>query len=141
MRTLDQAGLVAGKGLEGDRYFVQSGSWSRSPGPGRQVTLIEIEAIEALERESGTKLEPPQARRNLITRGVPLNHLVGARFRIGPALLEGVRLCEPCDTLESLTKPGIKKGLAHRGGLRADIVEGGVIRVGDEISDIIADVE
>jgi len=76
---------------------------------------------------------PAASRRNITTRGVPLNHLVGRRFRVGDVVLEGRRLCEPCEHLQSLTKPGVLKALVHRGGLRADIVVGGTIRLSDPI--------
>jgi MOSC domain-containing protein YiiM len=107
---------------------------SEKPKPGRQITLIEAEAIEALERELGMVLEPGETRRNLITRGVALNHLVGREFSVGEVRLRGYELCEPCGTLARMTgKPQILPGLVHRGGLRAEILEGGVIRVGDSV--------
>ena len=77
-----------------------------------------------------------ETRRNVVTRGIALNHLVGKRFRVGEVLLQGIRLCEPCDHLESLTRPGVRQALLHRGGLRAQILEGGVIRVGDPIAPV-----
>lgn len=126
---------VAGKGLEGDRYFHGAGTFSNSTGAGREVTLIEVEAIEALEREKNISLDPGEARRNLVTRGVPLNHLVGREFWVGEVRLRGVRLCEPCTHLEGLTREGVLTGLVHRGGLRADIIRGGAIRVGDAIAE------
>src|SRR3990170_4975107 len=131
--SVEEARAVAGKGLEGDRYFSATGSWSSTPGSGRQVTLIELETIEALERDYQTKIEPGQARRNIVTQGVALNHLVGREFSAGEVVLRGLRLNEPCNHLASLTDEKVKQGLVHRGGLRADIVSGGVIRVGDEI--------
>ena len=79
-------------------------------------------------------IEPIETRRNVVTRGVALNHLVGKRFRVGEVMLQGIRLCEPCEHLESLTRPGVRAALVHRGGLRAQILEGGAIRVGDSIS-------
>ena len=124
---------VAGKGLEGDRYFDGTGSFSKKPGSGRQVTLIEMEAIEALESESGVKIAPAEARRNIVTRGVALNHLVGRDFKIGECRMRGIRLCEPCSYLAGLTSEKVRVGLIHRGGLRADIVEGGIIRAGDAV--------
>jgi len=98
------------------------------------VTLIEAEAIEALARETGIVLEPGASRRNIVTRSVPLNDLVGVRFRVGEVLLEGTRFCEPCGHLERLTRKGVMAGLLHRGGLRTVIVEGGTLRVGDPIA-------
>jgi len=128
---------VAGEGLEGDRYFKKIGTYSNKPGGGRQVTLVELESVEALKRDLKIQLEPTQTRRNIVTRGVPLNHLVGWQFRLGrEVVLRGVRLCEPCDLLESLTVRGVREGLLHRGGLRADVDRGGTIRVGDPITPV-----
>jgi len=124
---------VPGQGLEGDRYFYGVGTYSAHPGSGREVTLIEAEAIEALARETGIVLDPAASRRNVVTRHVPLNDLVGLRFRVGKVLLEGTRLCEPCLHLERLTEKGVMAGMLHRGGLRTVIVEGGTIRVGDPV--------
>jgi MOSC domain-containing protein YiiM len=123
-----------GRGLEGDRYFYGVGTYSHRPGSGREVTLIEAEAIEALARDTGIVLDPGASRRNIVTRGTPLNDLVGIRFRVGEVLLEGTRLCEPCRHLERLTQNGVMAGLLHRGGLRTVVVEGGTIRVGDPIA-------
>ena len=128
--------VVAGRGLEGDRYFSAEGTWSATPGTGRHVTLIEEEAVEALAREHSIKIQAGAARRNIITSGMPLNHLVGQDFAVGSVVLRGMRLCEPCAHLASLTKRGIVKGLVHRGGLRAEIVSGGEIRVGDVIRSV-----
>jgi MOSC domain-containing protein YiiM len=129
--SVSEVQAVAGRGLEGDRYFRKAGTYSDHPGSGREVTLIEAEALEALARETGITLPPGASRRNITTRDVPLSHLVGKRFRMGEALLEGTRLCEPCKHLEGLTQPGVLGGLVHRGGLRTIILEGGTIRVGD----------
>jgi MOSC domain-containing protein YiiM len=96
--------------------------------------LIEIESIEALVREKNVEITPSAARRNLVTRGVPLNHLVGCEFHVGIVRLRGTRLCEPCQYLEGLTTKGVLAGLIHRGGLRADIISGGTIRVGDLVT-------
>ena len=133
LQMVSQAEAVPGKGLDGDRYAHQQGTFSKPGSIDREVTLIEVEAIEALKRESELALEAGQARRNLVTRGVPLNHLVGQEFKIGEVILRGIRLCEPCGHLESLTIKGVKDGLCHRGGLRAQIVRGGTIRAGDII--------
>ena len=131
--AVEEARAVAGRGLEGDRYFSGDGTYSKTPGTGRQITLIELETIEALERDYKMKIEPGQARRNIVTRGVALNHLVGREFSVGEVVLRGMRLNEPCNHLASLTDEKVKQGLVHRGGLRADIVSGGVIRVGDAV--------
>jgi MOSC domain-containing protein YiiM len=123
-----------GKGLEGDRYASKLGTYSNQPGSGRDVTLIEIEAIEALKRDYGIDLDPGLARRNIVIRGVPLNHLVEKEFKIGEAILRGTRLCDPCAHMEKLTVKGTLRGLIHRGGLRAEIMKGGMIKVGDKLS-------
>jgi MOSC domain-containing protein YiiM len=92
-----------------------------------------VEAIEALKREYGVELAPGEARRNLVTRDVPLNHLVEKEFQIGEVRVRGIRLCEPCSHLQTLVGRPVIKGLRHRGGLRAQIVSGGMIRVGDMV--------
>ena len=131
--SVDEVRAVPGKGLEGDRYFSKDGSFSKNPGGGREVTLIEIEAIEALERDYKCKLNPGDARRNIVTRDVPLNHLVDREFTIGEVRLRGVRVNEPCNHLAGLTDDKVKRGLVHRGGLRADILTEGTIKAGDTV--------
>jgi MOSC domain-containing protein YiiM len=123
----------AGAGLVGDRYGAGAGTFSKPDKPDRQVTLIEAEALEALRRDYEIDLTPADARRNVLTRGVALNHLVGREFRVGDVRLRGLRLCEPCKHLEGLTRPGVIRGLTHRGGLRAEILSDGVIRTGDVV--------
>jgi MOSC domain-containing protein YiiM len=102
--------------------------------PDQEITLIEVEALEALERERAIRVEPNETRRNIITRNVPLNHLVGREFTVGEVRVRGHRLCEPCSFLESKTRKGVCAGLIHRGGLRAEIIGTGVIRVGDAVA-------
>ena len=131
--AVDEVHAVPGKGLEGDRYYSQQGYFSSKPGAERQVTLIELEAIQALQREGGITLPPGDARRNLVTQGVPLNHLVEKTFKVGDVTLKGIRLCEPCEHLASLTEAKVLPGLVHRGGLRAEILSEGIIRVGDDV--------
>lgn len=133
MLSVSEARAVAGKGLEGDRYFNRTGTYSRSQGPGRDATLIEIEAIEALKRDYGIEMDPGESRRNIVTRGVPLNHLVGIEFKVGDITLRGVDLCEPCSHLERLSRKGVQRGLIHRGGLNAEVLTDGIIRVGDSV--------
>ena len=133
--SVREAEVVVGKGLEGDRYFKKVGTYSNIRGGGREITLIELESVEALKRDLNIDLEPSQTRRNIVTRGVPLNHLVDQQFRLGrEVVLQGVRICEPCNHLESLTFKGVREGLLHRAGLRADIISGGTIRVDDPIT-------
>jgi MOSC domain-containing protein YiiM len=128
-QSVDQAEAVAGCGLVGDRHFRKNGCSKVE----QEMTLIESESIEALPRDCRLSLEPHQARRNLLTRGVPLNHLVGLEFTVGDVLLRGIKLCESCGHLEALTVAGVKEHLNHRGGLRAQIVRGGLLRPGDRI--------
>jgi MOSC domain-containing protein YiiM len=133
METVPEARAIAGRGLEGDRYTLGIGYYSNTPGPGgRELTLIETETLEALPA-LGVKLSAAETRRNVATAGVPLNHLVGREFQVGAVRLRGTRLCEPCKYLEGLTQPGAMLALLHRGGLRAQILNDGVIRVGDTI--------
>src|SRR5215471_8304374 len=133
-RALDQVAAIPGVGLEGDRYALRQGTFSK-PEPDFELTLIEAEAIEALKRDYGIELSAGEARRNVVTRGVPLNHLVGREFNVGPITIRGIRLCEPCKHLESVVQKDLIKGLRHRGGLRAQILTAGVIRPGDRISE------
>jgi MOSC domain-containing protein YiiM len=121
---------VAGKGLEGDRFFKKRGVWWSKLGLGKEVTLIEEEALLAVEREHGLALTFAETRRNVLVRGVALNDLVGHELAIGEVVLRGVRLCEPCRHLSELTGKPLVRPLAHRGGLNAVIVTGGLLRVG-----------
>ena len=127
---------VAGRGLEGDRYFAGEGTFFKDRKPGQDLTLIEAEAIEGLAADDGIELDPGESRRNVVTRGIGLNDLVGRRFTVGDVECLGQRLCDPCSHLERITQPGVLNGLANRGGLRADIVTGGRIAVGDEVRDL-----
>ena len=133
LESVAEVRAVPGKGLEGDRYFRGEGSFSKNPGGGRQVTLVAREMLDLLAREHGIVLAPSETRRNLVTKGIALNELVGQVFQVGSVRMKGVRLAEPCDHLERLTQPGVLKGLVHRAGLRADILDEGVLRVGDTI--------
>ncbi len=126
--------VVPGKGIEGDRYFYEPGTDKVQPKPGYELTLIEIEAIEAICKEDGIQLTPDQTRRNLVTRGVSLNNLVGKLFNIGSIQCSGIRLCEPCDYLAERTDLRIKQSMAHRGGLRARIITDGIIHLNDTIT-------
>jgi MOSC domain-containing protein YiiM len=128
-----QVRAVPGSGLEGDRYFKFASPSSSKKDAGREVTLIEIEALEAIERDFGITLGRGGSRRNLVTRAVPLNHLVGREFRIGEVRLKGIQLCEPCSHLASLTEKKVLPALVHRGGLRAQILSEGQLKSGDAI--------
>lgn len=143
MQAVDEVRAVPGRGLEGDRYFTGDGYYSgRESVGGREVTLIELEAIQHLDggiiTSWGTKLDMKLAggetRRNIVTSGVPLNHLLGREFWVGEVLMRGTRLCEPCKYLEELTsRPGMRMALMHRGGVRANILNEGLIRAGDDV--------
>src|SRR5271166_2098512 len=131
--SVDHAAAIPGAGLEGDRYALKTGTFYK-PKPDYELTLIEAEAVEALRRDYRVELAAGAARRNIVTRNVPLNHLVGREFAIGEVRIRGIRLCEPCDHLQKVTGKPVLKGLLHRGGLRAHILTRGTIRVGDEVS-------
>jgi MOSC domain-containing protein YiiM len=123
--------------LEGDRYFRKRGTFSNPHGRGYDLTLIEAEVLDSLDLPGG-RLIPEEARRNLVIRGLDLNGLVGQHFRVGDVECFGARLCEPCAHLERLTaaagKPGTLRALIHKGGLRADVLSDGEIRVGDHVT-------
>lgn len=134
MRALEQVSAIAGRGLDGDRYCAARGFYSYHPGPIREVSLIEEETLEALRRDHQLDLAPGITRRNIVTRAVALNHLVGRELRVGQVILRGVKLCEPCQHLvETTGLEPLLPTLIHRGGLHAQIVTGGIIRVGDAI--------
>ncbi len=132
MMLVEQAAVRAGRGLEGDRYFDERGTFSNPHARGIDLTLIEAEALDELVLPAG-RLAPEDARRNVVTRGIDLNALVGRRFAVGEVQCLGQRLCEPCAHLQRLTRPGTLRGLVHRGGLRADVLTDGVLRVGDPV--------
>jgi hypothetical protein len=125
--------LRAGRGIVGDRYFDGTGTFSASEKHGQQLTLIEAEVLDALQ-EQGLNLTPADARRNIVTRGIDLNSLVGEEFQVGTARCVGRRLCEPCSHLQRLTGAALLRPMVHRGGLRADILESGVVEVGGSIN-------
>ena len=126
---------VPGKGLAGDWLHAEYADKDENPEPKRHVTLIESEAIEGAAKEYNLQLDASETRRNIVTRDTPLNHLIGREFVVGEATLLGIKLCEPCGHLEKLTRPGVRQALVHRGGLRARILVGGTIRVGDGIEE------
>jgi MOSC domain-containing protein YiiM len=128
---------VPGRGLEGDRYYRGAGTFSPHPQkPDYEVTLIQQEHIEAFALGSGIAFGPRDARRNLVTFGIDLNLLVGREFRVGAVLVKGLRLCEPCSYLARQTSPEVLRGLVHKGGLRAQILSEGDIRVGDPVAEV-----
>jgi MOSC domain-containing protein YiiM len=129
---VDRVEAVAATGLRGNRYFYADGD---AP-PGRAITLIAAEALEAYEAETGRTLTAAESRRNVLVRGIDVNALVGKRFRVGDVECEGVELCEPCTTLQGLTHPGVIKGMVHRAGLNADVLTTGEIAVGDAVTEV-----
>lgn len=134
MREVDAVMAHANKGLEGDRYMADAGTFSKTkPGPRRQVTLIEAEAVDAAARDYGLELRPSETRRNILTRDVALNHLVGREFRVGQARLRGIKLCEPCAHLDKVVGRQVSPALVHRGGLNAEVLETGLIQAGDPV--------
>ncbi len=126
-QSVAQATAIPGAGLDGDRYALKLGTFYK-PKPDFELTLIEVEAIEALQRDYQVELAAGEARRNIVTRNVPLNHLVG------DVRIRGIRLCEPCAHLQKVTGKSVIKGLLHRGGLRAQILTKGTISIGDKIT-------
>jgi MOSC domain-containing protein YiiM len=136
LQAVDQAVVVEGAGIEGDRYAARQGTFTKEQeegDSGRHVTLIEAEAIEAALGEFGDDFREGRSRRNLVTRGIPLNDLVNHRLQIGEVILRGDRSCPPCEHLSRLTATDSRKSLNNRGGLRTTVIKGGVIRVGDQI--------
>lgn len=127
LRRVDSVAALPGRGLEGDRYAEGRGTFS-APGRGYEVTLVEADVLDAIE------LAWEDARRNIVTTGISLNALVGNRFRVGSVTCIGRRLAEPCSHLEKLARPGLLQPLVHRGGLRADILTGGTITIGDDVT-------
>lgn len=133
MEELHEARLAVGLGIEGDRYATGLGTYSKRPHIDRQVTLIEVEVLEALARDRGIELAPSEHRRNLTTRGVPLGHLVGQYFRVGDCVLYGGRMNVPCLYLETLLSKKVFRPLINRSGLNCRIVVGGTIRKRERI--------
>jgi MOSC domain-containing protein YiiM len=134
MQAVGAVEAIEGVGLAGDRYAAGAGTYSADAGPQRQVTLIESEALAAIAAESGIELAPGATRRNITTRGVALNHLVGREFTVGGARLRGVELCEPCGYLQrTLGVNRLVHALTHRAGLNAEVLRGGEIRAGDAV--------
>ncbi len=123
----DWVELVAGAGVAGDRYVLRLGHWSDPRWPDQEVTLVAMEVAAALG------IEPGQLRRNIVTQGIDLASLVGCSFSAGSAELEGIRACDPCQYLDSLTRPGIAQALVGRGGLRARVRRGGRVELGDSL--------
>jgi hypothetical protein len=138
MHTVGHAMALANRGLDGDRYAVKAGTFTpaNDTARGYDLTLIQAEVLDSLTLPDGRTLGYAEARRNIVTRGIDLNALVGRRFRVGDVECLGQRLCEPCSHLERLTTKGTLRGLIHRGGLRADVLTDGEVTAGDLIETI-----
>jgi MOSC domain-containing protein YiiM len=135
MRAMPSITLIAGRGIEGDRYMIGSeeGFYSHKPEEGRQVTLFELETLVALKRDHRIELGPEEHRRNVTVEGVPLTHLVDRRFWLGETLLEATRLSIPCRHIEEITGKAIFDPLINRSGLNCKIIRGGTVKVGDTL--------
>jgi len=141
MQPVDEATLECGKGLVGDRYYRHDGTFSDKlkDSADWEITLIESEQIQRFNESHGLTLPQASFRRNIITSGIGLNEFVSRRFKIGAAVLEGIRLCEPCNHLAKLVHPAVVQGMVHRAGLRARIIKGAVVRPGDDIEECPAE--
>jgi MOSC domain-containing protein YiiM len=133
MQALAEVRAVPGRGLEGDRYFSGNGTFTGDHRRDSEVTLMALEDLRAMERETGVTLAPGDVRRNVVTEGVDLRALVGLEFNVGAVRLRATRLSEPCRHLARLTDERILKGLVHRSGLQVQVLTEGVVRVGDAI--------
>ena len=142
MQSVDNVRALPGRGLEGDRYFAGNGAFSSRPVRGREVTevtLIESEVIEHIRDNWGIDVAAADSRRNLVTRGVALNDLIGKEFAVGEVRLRGAGLCEPCVSLvKSPENKHLLRALVHKGGLRAQILSPGRIAVGDPVAETVA---
>lgn len=127
LHTVQRVLAIAGQGLQGDRYAAGAGTWHNYPARERQVTLISIEALEEASEQIPGGLSPSETRRNVVTKGVPLDGLLGQKFLVGEALLRGMKICRPCTHLERLTGKGLIKALLDRGGINAEILRSGAI--------------
>jgi MOSC domain-containing protein YiiM len=132
MQSHEAVELEPGLGIPGDRYATGQGKWSDPRWPDQELTLVEAEMAERVGVEASA------LRRNIVTRGIVLETLIGREFQIGGARLLGVRPCDPCRYLASLTRPGITSALKDKGGLRAKVVQGGTIAVGDPIHELMS---
>jgi len=135
MKKVEQLKAVAGQGIEGDRYFLGTGTYSKKPEPGRQVTLIKSEVLESLRDKFQIIVKPEESRRNILTRGIEINDLIGTEFFVGPVRLRAHRITQPCLYLEKLLgQPGLYKELWDNGGISCEILSEGIIKEGDIIT-------
>tara|TARA_B100001245_G_C22658708_1_gene322963 strand:- start:13 stop:489 length:477 start_codon:yes stop_codon:yes gene_type:complete len=135
MKQSEQINAIAGKGIEGDRYLLDTGTYSKKPEPGRQVTLIQSEVLDSLKTKFDITVKPEESRRNVLTKGIEINDLIGTEFFVGPVRLQAHRLTRPCLYLEKLlSQPGLYNELWENGGISCEILSGGVIKEGDVIT-------
>ena len=135
MKKVDQLYALAGRGIEGDRYFLGTGTYSKKPEPGRQVTLIKSEVLESLKDKLEITVKPEESRRNILTRGIEINDLIGTEFYVGTVRLRAHRITQPCLYLENLLdQPGLYKELWDNGGISCEILCDGVIKERDIIT-------
>ncbi|MAQ53280.1 MAG: MOSC domain-containing protein [Chloroflexi bacterium] len=135
MKKVEQLNAIAGKGLEGDRYLLGTGTYSKKPEPGRQVTLIKSETLKSLKDEFDITVKPEESRRNILTQDIEINDLIGTEFCVGPVRPRAHRITQPCLYLENLLEqPGLYKELWDNGGISCEILSDGVIKEGDTIT-------
>ena len=135
MKKVEQLYALAGRGIEGDRYFLGTGTYSKSPEPGRQVTLIKSEVLESLKNKLEINVKPEESRRNILTQGIEINDLIGTEFYVGTVRLRAHRITQPCLYLEKLLdQPGLYKELWDKGGISCEILSDGVIKERDIIT-------
>ena len=135
MKKVEQLNALAGQGIEGDRYFLGTGTYSKKPEPGRQVTLIKSEVLDWLRDEFDITVKPEESRRNVLTQGIEINELIGTEFFVGPVRLRAHRLTQPCLYLEKLLgQPGLYKELWDNGGISCEILSDGIVKEGDIIT-------
>ena len=135
MKKMEELNALAGQGIEGDRYFLGTGTYSKSPQPGRQITLIKSEVLDWLKDKFEITVKPEECRRNVLTRGIEINDLIGTEFFVGPVRLRAHRITQPCLYLENLLdQPGLYKALWDNGGISCEILSDGVIKEGDTIT-------
>ena len=138
MKKVEQLYALAGRGIEGDRYFLGTGTYSNSPEPGRQVTLIKSEVLESLKNKLEINVKPEESRRNILTQGIEINDLIGTEFYVGTVRLRAHRITQPCLYLENLLdQPGLYKELWDNGGISCEILCDGVIKERDIITPIL----
>ncbi len=135
MKKVEQLNALAGLGIEGDRYLLGTGTYSKKPQPGRQITLIQSEVLKWLNDKFEITVKPEESRRNVLTRGIEIKELIGTEFFVGPVRLRAHRITQPCPYLEKLLdRPGLYQALWDNGGISCEILSGGIITEGDMIT-------